>query len=256
VQAAEDGLLAAQNLLAAQKEKLAGVQSRLHEAEAKREDLVANLQKATALAGGAMDEDDPPPKEGRGPLNSLDTAVLPHICTFLGQLLSGNGTPEELASLASTLRGKLGQHLPDPQQAAQQLLGKLPAPAAPAQDPNGVAAPPAVATTTVAANPAVKEEVPSAVAAADSLRHNNGPTEVSTPVLKKLATKRAKAAALRAEAATGLPPAETIAVSSGDDADDDDSDRDSAKRSRSPRDRERPPNTRGPHSPRSPTPEH
>jgi hypothetical protein len=108
--------------------------------------------------------------------------VLPHICTFLGQQLSGTGTPGELASLASTLCGKLGQHLPDPQQAAKQLLGNLPDPAAPAQDTAAAAAPPAAATTAMAASPAVKEEVHTSAAAA-GLRRDNGPSEVSTPAL-------------------------------------------------------------------------
>jgi hypothetical protein len=235
------------------KEKLAGIQSRLQEAEAKREDLVATLQKTPALAGGAMDEDDPPPKEGRGPLNSLDTAVLPHICTFLGHLLSGTGTPDELASLAGTLRGKLGQHLPDAQQAAKQLLGNLPDLAAPALGTAVAAVPPAEAPTAPPASPAAVQEEVHTLAAAKGLGQDTGTSEVSTPALKKQATEKAKEASLRAEVATGLPPAE---AASGEDADDDDSDHGSARRSRSPRDRERPAHNRGPHSPRSPTPEH
>jgi hypothetical protein len=256
VHAAEDGLRAAQNLLEAQKDKLAGIQSRLQEAEAKRDDLVANLQKAPALAGGDMEEDDPPPKEVKDPLNSLDTAVLPHICTFLGHLLSDTGTPEKLAALATTLRGQLGQHLSDPQQAAMRLLGILPDAKAPAQGTTTAALPPAGATLPLPACPESNAEAGTS-SASEGLGHDTGSTETGTPALKKRATEKAKAASLRAELAAGLPAAEAAAVALGDDADDDDdddSDPGSARRSRSPKDR--PVKTRDPHEPRSPTPEH
>jgi hypothetical protein len=242
VQAAEEGLLAAQHLLEAQTEKLAGIQSRLKEAESKRDDLLANLHKASA--SGAIDEDDPPPKEDRDPLTFLDTAVLPHNCTFLGQLLSVTGSPEELATLANTVGGKLGQHLPDPHQAAMRLLGTPPDEKAPALGTNTAALPPAAALA------------PLPAAAAAGTGPDNGPTEVVTPALKQRATEKAKAASPLAESAAGLPTAEAAAVSSGEDADDDDTDRGSDRKSRSPRERERPTKNRDPHEPRSPTPEH
>jgi hypothetical protein len=50
-----------------------------------------------------MEEDDPSPKE-KDPFAPLDAAALPHLCTFLGKLLSGPSSPEELGQLAATLR--------------------------------------------------------------------------------------------------------------------------------------------------------
>jgi hypothetical protein len=240
VAAAEEGVLAAQNLLAAQREQLAKAEARLQAAEETRSSLVAALQKE-APATGAM-EVDPPPEGDRAPLAHLDSAVLPFLCTFLGQLL-GNNSQDDLAKLAAGLRDRLNQHIPDPQSTARALLsGSLPAATPPLDKRTGLTA--------------VEEEEPPAAPASGA---SSSREEELPPPTKKQAseTEKAKAAA---PAPTAPPPPVVPATASGDEADEEEeTDPDAPRngRSRSPRDRaNKPPKrARDLQEPQSPTPE-
>jgi hypothetical protein len=254
VAAAEEGVTAAQNLLAAQQERLAKAEARLQEAEETRQALVAGLQQA-APPQGAM-EVDLTPKESEGPLATLGTAVLPHFCTFLGQLLV-SGSPEDMAKLAHGLKDHLQQHIPDHQKVAKELLQGMP--------PR--AAPPAAATATAATGSPAAAAAAAATAAGASPLAPTAPatTAASTrpaelpPPAKKQATEeeKAKAAALGGEKASG-DQAAVQATTSGDEADEEDeSDNDANRqgRSRSPKDRTTKQKQRDPREPRTPTPE-
>jgi hypothetical protein len=241
VAAAEEGVQAAQNLLAAQRERLAKAEARLQEAEDTRNSLVAGLQKE-APPQGSM-EVDPPPKEDREPLAHLDSAVLPFLCTFLGQLL-GSGSNDDLANMAAGLRERLHQHIPDPQRAALALLGGPTLPAAPTPD------------AAAAAAAAEQEALAEAAAAADSSRA----AELPPPPKKQASEKKtAKVASLVADAAPTGPTPAGLATSSGDEADEEeetDPGTNRNGRSRSPRDRHTTKkHKRDPHEPKSPTPE-
>jgi hypothetical protein len=235
VAAAEEGVLAAQNLLEAQRERLAKAEARLQEAEDTRSSLVAALQKE-APPQGAM-EVDPPPQGDRAPLAQLDSAVLPFLCTFLGQLL-GSSSQDDLAKMAAGLRDRLTQLIPDPKSTARALLSGPP-----------LATPP---SDTAAGLARVEEETS---AAAASLASPSREAELPPPTKKQASEKeKAKAAAL-----TGPTPA-GMATSSGDEADEEeetDPDAHRNGRSRSPRERTNKPSKRerDPQEPKSPTPE-
>jgi hypothetical protein len=238
VAAAEEGVLAAQNLLAAQREQLTKAEARLQEAEDTRSSLVAALQKE-APATGAM-EVDPPPEGDRAPLAQLDSAVLPFLCTFLGQLL-GNNSQDDLAKMAAGLRDRLNQHIPDPQSTARALLSGSPPANPPPDKRTGL--------------PAVEEEATAAPASGAS---SSREAELPPPNKKQASeTEKAKAAA---SAPTGPPTPVVTATASGDEADEEEeTDPDAPRngRSRSPRERANklPKRARDPHEPKSPTPE-
>jgi hypothetical protein len=240
VAAAEEGVLAAQNLLAAQRERLTKAEARLQEAEDTRSNLVAALQKE-ASTQKAM-EVDPPLKGDRAPLAQLDSAVLPLLCTFLGQLLGSSAT-DDLAKMAAGLRDRLSQHIPDPKSTALALLS-APPPSAPSPS-----------TTTGPGLTMVEEETPAAPAlGASSFREAELP-----PPTKKQASENEKAKVAAPAHKDQPPPA--VATTSGDEADEEeeaDSDAPRKGRSRSPRDRTTTKlhkRTRDPHEPQSPTPE-
>jgi hypothetical protein len=239
VAAAEEGVLAAQNLLAAQRERLTKAEARLQEAEDTRSSLVAALQKE-ATAPGTMDVD-PPPEGDRAPLAHLDSAVLPFLCTFLGQLL-GNNSPDDMAKMATGLRDRLTQLIPDPQRTARALLSGPPPATPPLDTRTGLTV--------------VEEEDPAAPASgASSSREAECP-----PPTKKQASETEKAK-VAAPALTGPTPPVVSATTSGDEADEEeetDPDAPRKGRSRSPRDRattKPPKRTRDPQEPKSPTPE-
>jgi hypothetical protein len=229
VAAAEEGVQAAQNLLDAQRERLAKAETRLQEAEDTRNSLVAALQKE-ALPQGTM-EVDPPPQEDRAPLASLDSAVLPFLSTFLGKLL-GSSSNDDFANLAAGLRDRLTQLIPDPQRTALALLGDTTPSATPSLD-------------------SVQGEAAAAAAASSSR------TEETPPPTKKQASDKEKAKAASPSAETApYGRAEAPAASSGDEADEEEeTDAIRKNRSRSPKDRTTKKPKRDPHEPKSPTPE-